>query len=79
MFPGEKANDYSLLELHEKLLNPKRAWFSSENAIMFIDWQGGQIRSSVAEADACQWSELHAPFPLEGVKAGWRQCLLTPL
>jgi hypothetical protein len=26
IFPVEKANDYSLLELHEKWLNSKRAW-----------------------------------------------------
>jgi hypothetical protein len=26
MFPVEKANDYSLLELHEKWLNFKRIW-----------------------------------------------------
>jgi hypothetical protein len=54
MFPGEKANDYLLVELHEKWLNSKRTRFSSENAIMFIDRQGGQIRSSGTEAGARQ-------------------------
>jgi hypothetical protein len=33
MFPGEKANDYSLLELHEKWPNSKLAWSSLENAM----------------------------------------------
>jgi hypothetical protein len=37
MFPVEKANDYSLLELHEKWLNSKRTWSSLENAIVLID------------------------------------------
>jgi hypothetical protein len=54
MFPGEKANDYSLLELHEKWLNSKRTWFSLENALILIDLQGGQIRSSGTEADPRQ-------------------------
>jgi hypothetical protein len=43
MFPVEKANDYSLLEVHEKWLNYKRTWSSLENAIIPIDRQGGQI------------------------------------
>jgi hypothetical protein len=54
MFPGEKANDYSLLEPHEKWLNFKRTWLSLENAIIVIDRQGGQIRSSGTEADPRQ-------------------------
>jgi hypothetical protein len=57
MFPGEKANDYSLLELHEKWLNSERAWLSLENSIILIGRQGGQIRSSVTEADPRQQSE----------------------
>jgi hypothetical protein len=43
MFPVEKANDYSLLELHEKWPNSKHEWFSLENAIILIDRQRGQI------------------------------------
>jgi hypothetical protein len=54
MFPVEKANDYSLLELHEKWINSKRTWLSLENAIMLIDQQGEQIRSSGTEADPRQ-------------------------
>jgi hypothetical protein len=54
MFPVEKANDYSLLELPEKWLNSKRAWLSLENTIILIDRQGGQIRSSGTEADPRQ-------------------------
>jgi hypothetical protein len=54
MFPAEKVNDYSLLELHEKWLNSKRAWLSLENAIILIDQQGWQIRSSGTEADLHQ-------------------------
>jgi hypothetical protein len=50
MFPIEKANGYSLLELHEKWLNSKCAWSSLENAIVLIDQQGGQTRSSGIEA-----------------------------
>jgi hypothetical protein len=50
MFPVEKANDHSLLELHEKWVNAKCTWFSLENAIILIDRQGGQTRSSVTEA-----------------------------
>jgi hypothetical protein len=57
MFPEEKANDYSLLELHEKWLNSQRTWFSLENAIILIGRQGGQIRPSGTEADPCQSSE----------------------
>jgi hypothetical protein len=57
MFPGEKANDYWLLELHEKWLNSKCARLSLENAIILIDRQGGQIRSSGTEADPRQESE----------------------
>jgi hypothetical protein len=52
--PVEMANDYSLLELHEKWLNSKRTWFTLENAIILIDRQGGQIRSSGTEADPRQ-------------------------
>jgi hypothetical protein len=52
--PVEKANDYSLPEFHEKWLDFKRAWWSWENAITFIDRQGGQIRSSGIEVDPHQ-------------------------
>jgi hypothetical protein len=51
LFPVEKANDYSLLELHEKRLNVEHTWLSLENAIILIDQQGGKIRSSGTEAD----------------------------
>jgi hypothetical protein len=51
MVPVEKANDYSLLEFHEKWLNSKRTCFSLENAIILIERQRGQIRSSGTEAD----------------------------
>jgi hypothetical protein len=54
MFPGEKANDYSLLGLHGKSQNSKRTWSSLQNAIMLIDRQEGQIRSSSTEADPRQ-------------------------
>jgi hypothetical protein len=57
MFPVEKANNYSLPELHEKWLNSKRAWLSLENAIIFIDRQEGQSRSSGTEADPRRQSE----------------------
>jgi hypothetical protein len=50
MFPVEKVNDDSLLELHEKWLNSKHTCFSLENAIILIDRQGGQIQSSGTEA-----------------------------
>jgi hypothetical protein len=49
-----KANDYSLLELYAKWLNSERTWLSLENAIILIDRQGGQIRSSGTEADRRQ-------------------------
>jgi hypothetical protein len=54
MFPVEKANDYSLLELYEKWLTSEPTWLSLENVIMLIDWQGGQIRLSGTEADPRQ-------------------------
>jgi hypothetical protein len=54
LFPVEKTNDYLLLKLHEKWLNSKCTWLSLENSIILIDRQGGQIRSSVTEADARQ-------------------------
>jgi hypothetical protein len=54
MFPVEKANDYSLLELHEKWLNSKCTWLSLENAIILIKRQGGQIRTSGTEANPRQ-------------------------
>jgi hypothetical protein len=57
MFRGEKANDYLLLELHEKWANSKHTWLSLENAIIFIDREEGQIRSSGTEADHRQSSE----------------------
>jgi hypothetical protein len=57
MFLVEKVNDYSLLELHEKWPNYKRPWLSLENAIILIDRQEGQIRSSGIEADPHQSSE----------------------
>jgi hypothetical protein len=41
MFPVEKANDYSLHELHEKWRNSKRTRSSLENTIILIDRQGG--------------------------------------
>jgi hypothetical protein len=54
MFPVEKANDYSLLELYEKRLNSKRTSLLLKNAIILIDRQGGQIRSSGTEANPRQ-------------------------
>jgi hypothetical protein len=54
MFPVEKVNDYSLGELHEKWLNSKRVWLPLENAIILLDRQRGQIRSSGTEADPRQ-------------------------
>jgi hypothetical protein len=57
MFPVEKGDDYSLPELHEKWLNSKRTWFSLENAIILMDRQGEQIRSSGTEAIPRQQSE----------------------
>jgi hypothetical protein len=54
MFSVEKANDYLLLELHEKWLNSKSSWLTFENAIILIDRQGEQIRSSGTEADPRQ-------------------------
>jgi hypothetical protein len=54
IFPVEKVNDYSPLELHEKWLNSERKWLSLENSIMLIDRQGGQIQSSGTEADPRQ-------------------------
>jgi hypothetical protein len=54
MFPVEKANDYSLLEPHEKWLNSKHTWLSLENAIILIDRQGRQARSSGTEAEPRQ-------------------------
>jgi hypothetical protein len=53
-FPVEKANNHSPLELHEKCLNSKCTWVSLENAIILIDWHGGQIRSSGTEANPRQ-------------------------
>jgi hypothetical protein len=46
MFPVETANESSLPELQEISLNSKRTWFPLENAIILVDRQGGQIRSS---------------------------------
>jgi hypothetical protein len=43
MFPGEKANDYLLLEFHEKWLHSKHTWLSLENAIMLIDRREGKF------------------------------------
>jgi hypothetical protein len=57
MFPFEKANDYSLPAFHEKWTNSTRTWLSLENAIIVIERQGGQIRSSGTEADPRQQSE----------------------
>jgi hypothetical protein len=54
MFPLGKANNYSMLELHEKWPYSKGTWFSLENAIILINRQGGQIRSSGTEADPRQ-------------------------
>jgi hypothetical protein len=57
MFPGEKANDYLLLEFHEKWIDSKCTWLSLENTIILTDRKGAQIRSSGIEADPCQESE----------------------
>jgi hypothetical protein len=54
LFPVEKANNDSLLELREKWPNSKCTWFSLENAITLIDQQGGQIPSSGTEAEPRQ-------------------------
>jgi hypothetical protein len=54
MFPVEKANDYLLLELHEKWRNSKRTWLSLENAIILIDRQQRQMPLSGSDADPRQ-------------------------
>jgi hypothetical protein len=79
MFPVEKVNDYSLLNPHEKWLNSKRAWFSLENAMMLIDRQGGEIRSSGTRADPRREFEWYVSFPLKGMRTGWCHYLLTAL